>query len=180
MNFLRSRILVFFVVVCSLPSCAVKSHQFADAIYRGDVRAASLFHQPGYANMRFSISRIPGKYALPIQYAILQRNRPMAKFLLDRGSPRVLEGNSLVYYCSYYGVDEMARYFADLGEGSYSDIQRARNDLVIHRRQKRNAAAITALIGLGVLAAMMWPSGEDGSSSNGGIGPVEWFQMERR
>ena len=117
MKFFRSRLLVIFTLVCFVPSCAVKSHQFAHAVYKGNTDSARSFHEPGFARMKFSVTEAPGKYSLPIQYAILQKNKPMSKFLVDNESPTTLQGKNLAYYCSYNGKNEMADYFASIGQG---------------------------------------------------------------
>jgi len=162
MKILKSKLLALLVLVCFSSSCAVRSDQFAHAVHTGNVQGAQSFYEPGFANMKYSLTAAPGKYSLPIQYAILHKDKPMAKFLLDNGSPRILQGRNLAYYCSYNGKGEMARYFASLGEGSYSDISKAQRDLAENRRQNRIAARRTALVGLLFLGAIM--SGMGGSS----------------
>lgn len=165
MKFFQSKLLALFTLMCFIPSCAVPSHQFAHAVHTGNVSAAKSFHQPGYAATKFSVTSAPGKYSLPIQYAILQKNKPMAKFLVENGSPRQLNGRNLAYYCSYEGKDEIAHYFASIGEGSTADIRRAKQDLTARRQQNRRASAATALIGLAFLAAIMSGAGSSGGSS---------------
>lgn len=166
MKFFKSKLLAVLVLISFSSSCAVKSHQFAHAVHKGNVQSAQSFYEPGFANMKFSLTSAPGKYSLPIQYAILQKNKPMAKFLLDNGSPKRLNGQNLAYYCSYNSKSEMARYFASIGEGSYSDIGKARRDLAEHKRQNRIAANRTALVGLAILGAIM----SNGFSSGGQSG----------
>jgi len=165
MKFFRSKLLAMFTLLCFIPSCAVKSHQFAHAVQKGNVSAASSFYEPGYAKMKFSVTSAPGEYSLPIQYAILQKNKPMAKFLVENGSPKKLQGKNLTYYCAYNGKHEMANYFASIGEGNSADISRAKRDLAENRRRNRAANRTTALVGLLFLGALM--SGI-GSSSGGG------------
>lgn len=161
MNLWRSKVLVWLTLCCFLPGCAVKSHQFAYAVKQGNVNAAQSFHEPGYAAMKFSVTAAPGEYSLPIQYAILQKNKTMAKYLLENGSPKILQGRNLAYYCSYNGKDEMARYFAEIGEGSGEDITRAKRDLAENQRRQRQVNRTTALVGLLFLGALM--SGMGGS-----------------
>ena len=183
MKFFRSRLLVLLTLVCLLPSCAVKSHQFAHAVYKGNTDSARSFHQPGYANLKFSVTSAPGKYSLPIQYAILQANKPMAKFLLDNGSENKLNGQNLAYYCAYSKQHEMARYFASIGEGSYADISKAKCNLIAQRERNRRSSQIGGLIALGLLAAIISSSG---SASNGdrsntnGLSDDAWTQAQYR
>jgi len=166
-KFFRSRLLALFTLIVFLPSCAVKSHQFADAVSKGELEKARLYHEPGFANLKFSLVSAPDKYALPIQYAILEKDKSMAKFLLDNGSTKTLNGKNLTYYCAYEGKHEMAQYFASIGEGSYSDISKAKNDI----RQSNRRAEAGALIALGVLAVILSNSGS--ASGNGGLSDAE-------
>lgn len=159
------------MLLCFLPSCAVKSHQFAHAVYKGNTDAAQSFHEPGYANLRFSVTSAPDKYSLPIQYAILQKNKPMSKFLVDNGSPTILQGKNLAYYCSYNRKDEMAHYFASIGQGSTADINLAKRDLAENERRNREAAKTTALVGLLLLGAIISATGS--SSGGGGLSSQE-------
>ena len=168
MEFFRSKWIALVALIGFLPSCAVKSHQFADAINKGDLGLAKTYFEPGYAKMEFSLASAPGKYSLPIQYAIVGKNKPLAKFLIEKGSPTTLERKNLTYYCAYNGKADMANYFASIGQGSYSDISKARRDLVQRKKQNRIDNNRTALIGLAVIAAMMragsgpsQPSGHD-------------------
>lgn len=162
------------VLVCFTSSCAVKSHQFADAVNRGNLEDARMFHEPGFEKMKFSLVEAPGKYALPIQYAILYANRAMAKFLLDNGSQNTLNGQNLTYYCSINGQSEMAHYFASIGEGSYADISRAQRDLAAKRERDRRASEMTALVGLGVLALII-----SSGMGSGGNDPYELSPQEK-
>lgn len=154
----------------------MKSHQFAHAVYKGNTNAARSFYEPGYANIKFSITEAPGKYSLPIQYAILQKNKPMAKFLVDNGSPKKLGGKNLAYYCAYEGKSEMANYFASIGEGSSADIRRAKRDLADERKRSQQASAFGALIGLGLLSAFL--SSGSSNSSNSQMGWPGEFGLE--
>ena len=165
MKFFRSKLLSLFALVCLLPSCAVRSHQFSHAVYKGNVDAARSFYQPGYANLQFSVTSAPGKYSLPIQYAILQANKPMAKFLVDNGSPKKLNGQNLAYYCAYSRQNNIADYFASIGEGSRADISRAKRDLARQAENDRKAAALGGLIALGFLAVILSSSSSSSNSS---------------
>lgn len=159
-------------LLCFLSSCAVKKDQFAHAVLKGNVQAAANYHEPGFANKRFYPSEAPGKYSLPIQYAILQKNKPMAKFLLDNGSTNKLNGQNLTYYCAYNGKNEMARYFASIGAGSSSDITKAKRDLADARERRRQANARTGLIAMKFLSAIMGGGSSRSSRSSGNDGMI--------
>lgn len=166
MKFFESKWLALFVLVCFSSGCAVRSDQFAYAVHHGNTQAAKSFYEPGFANMKYSLTSAPGKYALPIQYAILHKDKSMAKFLLDNGSQRSFNGHNLTYYCATNNQGEMARYFASIGQGSYSDIAKAKRDLVERRRQNRIVANRTALVGLMILGAIIASSSRSSSSDH--------------
>lgn len=132
----------------------------------GNVAEARQYIAPRFARME--ITEMNGKHSVPIQYAIVQRNKEMASFLVSNDCHKRLNRRNLAYYSAIHGYDGMARHFVSLGEGSYSDISRAKSDLVAQRARKRRTSATTALIGLGLLSMMMAGSSGsgDGSSRN--------------
>jgi len=148
-----------FVIVAMLPSCASPQDQFGHAVMTGNTDAAQQFVAPRYARM--TITESNGQQSVPIQYAIVQQNREMASFLLANDCHKSIGGNNLTYYSARNGYTDMAKYFASQGEGSYGDIERARQD----RIQSNKNAEAGGLIMLGVLAALMMGSGSGGGGS---------------
>lgn len=148
--------IAIFVMIAMLPSCASPQDQFGYAVMKGNTQSAQQFVAPRYARM--TITESNGQKSVPIQYAIVQQNREMASFLLANDCHKSIGGNNLTYYSARNGYPEMAKYFASQGEGSFGDIERARQDRI---RSNKNAEA-GGLIMLGVLAALMMGSGGGG------------------
>lgn len=139
------------VLAVLMASCAVRSHQFADAVQRGDVQSAQNYFSPEFKDIEFSLVGSPDKYTVPMQYAILQKNKPMAKFLVENDVNRRLEGHNLAYYCAANNYHSMANYFVSIGEGTNADIAQAKQD-IINRRHANNRSS---LIALRILAALI-------------------------
>lgn len=158
------------LVIAMVPSCVSPQDQFGHAVMTGNVAAARQHVAPRYARMKITESN--GQQSVPIQYAIVQNNKEMASFLLQNDCHKDIGGQNLTYYCARNGYSQMARYFASVGEGSFSDIDRAQRDRVRSNQQ----AAMGGLIALTVLAAMMSGSGGSGGSCPQckGVGTVSY------
>ena len=166
------KLAILAVLIASLCSSCLSSRQdqFGYAAMTGNVSSARQFHQPGYARMRIYESN--GQKSVPIQYAIVQRNREMATFLVENGCHTSINGQNLAYYCAANGYDGMARHFAGLGAGSYADINRAKQNKARAQRSSNSGA----LIALGVLAMLINSSAGSASSSDAppGVDPTTW------
>lgn len=144
------------VMISMLPSCASPQDQFGYAVMKGNTEGARQFIAPRYARMQITESN--GQQSVPIQYAIVQNNKEMASFLLQNDCHKSIGGDNLAYYSARSGYSDMARFFASKGEGSYSDIERAKRD----QARSNSNAAVGGLIALVVLASLL------GGSSGGG------------
>jgi len=143
---------------CLTVSCASPpSDQFGFAVTRGSVSAAAAHNGPNFANMQ--IWKTPRQYAVPMQYAIMQGNKPMASFLLANGANHSLGGENLAYYSAANGRRDMAEYFIGRGIGSESDLSRAASAQASQRSRDRASMQVAGLIGFGILAAMAHSGG---------------------
>lgn len=143
-----------------LSGCAVQQDQFGYAVMTGNLSTAKATLAPNYARMQIQESN--GQYSVPIQYAIIQKDRQMADFLLENGAHTSLKGRSLAYYCGRNGYSSMGYYFAKKGYGSSSEVSKGLSDLAAAKRREAEAARRGTMIALGVLAFMMSNSGGGG------------------
>lgn len=150
------------VLVAMLPSCASPQDQFGHAVMTGNTNSAKQFVAPRYARM--TITESNGQQSVPIQYAIVQQNKEMASFLLANDCHKKIGGNNLTYYSASNGYPEMAKFFASRGEGSYGDIERARQK----RDQGSQMSNSGGLIALGLLAVLAGGGGSDSGSGRYG------------
>ncbi len=152
-------LMALLLIACLATNCVgSRQDQFGYAAMTGNVAMARQNIAPGYVNMKITESN--GQKSVPIQYSIIQRNKPMASFLVQNGCQRTINSQNLVYYSAANGYDDMANYFVDLGIASRSEISRAHRDRAAAQRRSEQGA----LIALGLLAALIGSGG--GSSSH--------------
>lgn len=144
-----------------IPSCAIQQDQFGHAVRTNNIALAKKTVSPRFARMQ--IQETNEKWSVPIQYAIVNRDREMASFLLNNDCHTSLDGQNLCYYSAANGYEDMALFFAEKNQGSHSDIAKAKSDS--RRKSQRNAQ--TAMIGLGFLAVLMNGPGMWGDNSGG-------------
>ena len=145
--------------IAMLPGCASPQDQFGYAVMKGDTNAAQQFIAPRYARM--TITESNGQKSVPIQYAIVQRNKEMASFLLANDCHKTIGGNNLVYSVIALAMDTLiwpsfSHHEAKVHTGT------SKVHAKIEFKAGENADA-GGLILLGVLAAMI--GGGGGSSS---------------